>query len=270
MASSPSAPAKSASRGSQRVISGARPAASPSATYGRLATTSSHSPGGRPRTAVTSTSRPSRAALARARSTAAADASEAVTRRSGRSCASASATAPDPVPRSCTRAPAGSSSATSTSSSVSGRGIEHAPIDGHLDVAKAAAPEYVGHRLPGHAPAHPLADQPVRGWRDRHARVGNERGAVDADRVCHQQLGVQPRRLAARRLKGVGRGAHGLADRGRDWAHPASGEAASSLRRFSSASSAAVKSSSSPPSTRCTSPRVSFTRWSVTRSWGKL
>ena len=66
--------------------------------------------------------------------------------------------------------------------------------------------------------------------------------------------------------RAVGGGVEGVA-RG---VNVPTGSAASSMRRFSSASSAAVNSSSSPLRTPGRLPFVRPTRWSVTRSCGKL
>ena len=89
-------------------------------------------------------------AFARATSTAAAELSDALTIRSGRSWSSASATAPEPVPTSCTRAPSGSSSASSTSSSVSGTRDQHAHV--HLELDVTEAPCARGCRPPARGP----------------------------------------------------------------------------------------------------------------------
>ena len=69
---------------------------------------------------------------------------------------------------------------------------------------------------------------------------------------------------------GTGSGAVGLALRDGRGHHPTASEPLSSLRRFSSASSAFVNSSRSPARIAGMLLRVTFTRWSVTRSWGKL
>ena len=118
---------------------------------------------------ATSSDRSRRAALARATSTAAGEASEAVTTRSGRSSRSASAIAPEPVPTSCTRAPCGQLERDLDQQLGLGARDQHARVDGELDVAKPLPAEDVGDRLALDAAAHVLADQRAPGPRRARA-----------------------------------------------------------------------------------------------------
>jgi hypothetical protein len=96
---------------------------------------------------------------------------------------------------------------------------------------------------------------------------------VGAERIRDENLGIEPRGGAP----GCGERRHGCLDGvANGGPYEGSGSAAaqaavtSSIRRFSSASSAAVKPSSSPARMAGRFPLVRPTRWSVTRSCGKL
>ena len=142
---------------------------------------------------------------------------------------------------------------------------QDAPIDFQLDVAECLTPEDVGNGLAGAAAADALADHTRGRRRDRARRVGDDVGARHAERVRNQELRVQARRVAACRRQRIDGSAERVAN-----VQLAPTEAASSRRRFSSASSAAVNSSSSPAMIAGSPFFVTLTRWSVTRSWGKL
>ena len=141
----------------------------------------------------------------------------------------------------------------------------HSTIHHELDVAESLAPDDVGHRLALVAPPDVLGDHAGSRRRDLHVGIEEKPLARDVHRVGDQQLSVELRRGAAGRAESGRGGLDGLPD---DQLLTVS--AASSIRRFSSDSSAAVKSSSSPPSTPGRLPFVRPTRWSVTRSCGKL
>ena len=197
--------------------------------------------------------------------------SVATTSRSGRSVLSASAIAPEPVPTSATRAPARQVE----------RGLddvlglrardEHARVDRQLDRPEALAADEVGDRLalaPARREVHERARlvgvEPALG-------IGDQRGPVHAEDVREQQLGVEPRRVAARGGERDQGGVERVADaRAREQPPRHQAEAASSRARFSASCSAAVCSSSSPPSTCSRLWTVSLERWSVTRPCGKL
>ena len=150
---------------------------------------------------------------------------------------------------------------------------QHARVDLELDAAEAAAAEEVGDRL---AADRPAADEVLE---RAHGRPGDlalgrhdERRAVHAERMAEQQLGVEPRRVRARRrdrtmaLSRASRtGTPRATGHQTDWA-----ACASSPRRFSSALSASVNSSSSPSRTSSRLWLVSLMRWSVTRRSPKL
>ena len=156
---------------------------------------------------------------------------------------------------------------------VSGRGIKTRASTATSIYRNPLRREDVGHGLTGHAPPDALAEEPGRAR--GHPLPMSERSSARSSpsASAEQQLRVEGRRVASRRIERRDCRANGL-PRPRDLPkrldHPFPGEAASSLRRFSSASRAAVNSSSSPASTRAISPLLSFTRWSVTRSCGKL
>ncbi len=148
---------------------------------------------------------------------------------------------------------------------------EHARVDGQVDGAEALAAEQVGDGLAlaaargqVHERARLVGLEPALG-------IDDQRGAVDPQHVREQQLGVEPRRLAAGRAQSDDGGVERVADaRAREQPPGHQAEAASSRARFSASCSAAVCSSSSPPSTCSRLWTVSLERWSVTRPCGKL
>ena len=96
---------------------------------------------------------------------------------------------------------------------------------------------------------------------------------IGAERIRDEHLGIEPRRGTpggGERRDGRFEGIANGRPRARRGPGPAQAAVTSSIRRFSSASSAAVKSSSSPARMPGRLPFVSPTRWSVTRSCGKL
>ena len=147
---------------------------------------------------------------------------------------------------------------------------EHARVDREHQTPEPLLAEDVRHRL-----------APRRRGGEVHERArlvrlelapgrGDDGGAADPQHVREQELGVEPRRVAAGGGEGhVGR-VEGVAHGGAAQQPPGHQVAASSRARFSASCSAAVCSSSAPPSTSSRLWTVSFTRWSVTRRSGKL
>ena len=285
--SSPSAPAQQRQRGLVARDLGRELRAVGVGDVGRVGDDRVERPGdrrraGRPR--ANSTSRPSRCGVgARDGQRVRARRRCAITSRSGRSCLSASAIAPEPVPTSTTRAPCGRSSAASTRCSVSGPRDQHARVDARArSCRKPLRAEDVGDRLALRAAA------PRSSWNARAcvglepaAGVGDQRGAVHAHRVGEQQLGVEPRRLAAGRGQRDERGVERVADRVVGERHPPVRHRSALGRRPGSTPAAwrgcssrgasrrpaarAVISSSSPASSSSRLWTVSLMRWSVTR-----
>ena len=96
---------------------------------------------------------------------------------------------------------------------------EHAPVDVEVQAAEPAAPDEVGDGLvPGRAAADEVLEGADRRPLDGPVAVQHDLGAVDAEHVGEQELGVEPGRVAARGADGHGRRVHGLAGR-----HPAEG-----------------------------------------------
>ena len=129
---------------------------------------------------------------------------------------------------------------------------EHARVDEQVDMAKALAPEDVGDGLaPDRAPPHRVLKSTYRGTRDLATGIGEQRGAVDAERLGEQQLGIQARRVRPGRADRDHRGVQRLADRRpAERGDPRHAVAwSSSARRFSSFCNAVVNSSSAPSST---------------------
>ena len=99
---------------------------------------------------------------------------------------------------------------------------QHAAVDVQLDVPEPLDAEDVGDRLTLAPAAREVHERARLGARQLAPRVGDQRRAVDAERRREQDLGVEPRRVAARRGDRDERGVERLADRGRRERAPAS------------------------------------------------
>ena len=135
---------------------------------------------------------------------------------------------------------------------------ERASVGPERQPAEAPLAEHVGERLARGPALDELAHGAGVGLVERIGPPGRELEPREAERVRGDQLGVELRRVDARALEEPAALAQQLAER-----H------SPSRRRRSSAVSASVNSSSAPCSTS-SSRTVTFTRWSVTRSCGKL
>ena len=194
-----------------------------------------------------------------------------LTATSASSSATASATAPDPVPTSNT-VPAPLERDLDQQLGLGARDQDPG-VHRQIDPPEPAAADDVGHRLP---PTRRRTNSPKRrAAAGSIPRLGirHERRPVRARRLGEQHLGVEPRRIDAR---GARASAAALSASRTDPAagpqlgSPPRAACASSRARFSSAARASVNSWRSPARTSSRLWTVSFTRWSVTRPWGKL
>ena len=196
------------------------------------------------------------------------EASIAVTFAPGCSSAIASAIAPLPVPTSSTRGsldPGDPREAALDDDLRLGPRHEHPRVDLQRQPPEPPLAEHVGERLayarggrPGHSSSASAASS------SSPAAVRLKATPGRAEHVGEQDLGVDARRVAARRgepLRDVAR---------RAAAAVRHAEAAASACRRSSAWSASVNSPRSPSSAWSSRCAVSLIRWSVTRLSGKL